>query len=516
MRLGPSRQSIKTGDGLAVRPGPRPWPPAFIPPAITVVLGLLVLLPVAALIRAALIRGNWVHLDLARALLASVSIATLATAVAAAAGLGIAALLSMRDVPFARLIRSGVTATLLIPSFGFAIGWQAIAPSAAPGLLLVLALAASSVAPMFLAARWALVRGGPDAGDADRMYSVSMRIRVARQLQGAAPLLSAAVVLTFARALADLGAPLLLGTPMLTTEILRAHERAPNGATAAAAALLLCACIALLLRLAAQLNRSTPRGEAQDASVASLGELGTWRWPAFAVLLGALAVLIGLPLASLSAKAIPALRFDAFHLPLVATLSAALPAATLALLLAGAAACLSHRPAARSASLATTLCLLPAAVPGLALALGGAAAFSSWLTNTPLILMLIITAISLPAVLHHVREGLSRMPPDEEHAARMHGADRRAVFAGLLLPQLLPRFIGAWALVFASACREVPASLLLTAPGARTLTTESFDQAHAGNLGQAAALAFVTIALSACVMAIATRVSGEPLLAPRR
>jgi ABC-type Fe3+ transport system permease subunit len=236
MRLGLPRPSSKTGDDQSTRP----WPPAFITPAIGVLLALLVLLPVAGLIRAALARGTWVHLDLGPALLASVGTAALATAIAAAAAIALAALLSARDMPAASLLRSAVTATLLVPSFAFAIGWQAIAPSAQPLLLLVLALAAAGIAPMFLAARWALAHGGPDTDDAAQIFGISAQARFMTQLRSAGPVLAAAALLTFARAIADLGAPLLLtartATPLLTTEILRAHERAPTGATAAVAA----------------------------------------------------------------------------------------------------------------------------------------------------------------------------------------------------------------------------------------------------------------------------------------
>ncbi len=518
MRLGPLRPLKKTGEARATRP----WPPAFIGPAAGVLLALLVLLPIGGLLRAALARGSWVHLELGAALLDSLATAALATALAVAAAITLAALLATRDMPAGTLLRSALAATLLVPSFAFALGWHALALSWPPLLLLVLSLAGAGIAPMFLAARWALAQGGPDTDDAAHMFGIPSTARFTSQLRSAAPVLSAAALLTFARAIADLGAPLLLTAPaqipLLTTEILRAHERAPNSATAAAAALLLCANLALLLTSASQLNRSTSRANTaeQPQNATSLGALGLWRWAAFALAGVLMIALLGLPVIALLAAAGPALRLGALIAPFATTVTVAMPAATLALLLAGAAACLSHRPAARSASILATLCLLPAAIPGLALALGVAAAFSGWLTNTSLLLMLALTALSLPAILHHIREGLSRIPPEEEHAARMHGAGRRAVFRHIVLPQLTPRFIGAWALVFASACREVPASLLFAAPGAGTLTAESLDRARAGDFEQAAILALLAIAISAAVVAIAARISGEPLLAPRR
>jgi iron(III) transport system permease protein len=518
MRLGPSRPSIETGDGRATRP----WPPAFIVPAIGLLLGGLVLVPMGALIRAALTRTGWMHLDLGAALLTSLATAALATVLAAITAIALAAVLATRDQPGASVLRWAITATLLVPSFAFAIGWRAIAPGAPPLALLVLALAAAGIAPIFLAAHWALAQGGPDTDDDAQMFGIPATARSIAQLRSAGPVLTAASLLTFARALTDLGAPLLLtapsGTPLLTTEILRAYERAPGGATAPAAALLLCACLALLLTSASQINRAAPRtGDAELAgSPASLGEMGPWRWPAFALALALVFGLLGFPFAALLSKALAAFQANTIAKPLSATITIAMPAAALALVLAGAAAILSHKPQARSASLLTTLCLLPAAIPGLALALGIAAGLAGWFTNTSLLLMLAIAAVSLPAVLHHVREGLSRMPADQENAARMHGADRRAVFRGIILPQLTPRLIGAWGLIFASACREVPASLLLAAPGARTLVAESLDGARTGNFDHAAMLAIVAIALSASVVAIASRISGVPLLAPGR
>ncbi len=518
MRHGPSRPSLET-DG---RTGTETWPSRWLAPAVGIGLVLLVVVPAFHLPWAALTRAGWVRIDLISALLNSGAASAAATLVAAAVALPLAWVLSATDLPGARALRAATLATLLMPSFGFALGWHAIMPQSLPAVTLTLALAASAVAPIMIAVTWALASSDATLDDAAQLLGTPALQRYAGQLQRMAPGLAAALVLTFAKSFTDLGAPLLLatpnGAPFLTTEILRALESASQGATAAAAALLLCALIVLSLRLADQLSRRSERVavDGADGASATTLHLGRWRWPIFALCCAIIATLTGLPAAGLLVAALPRLDPNVLLQPLLATATVATLAAALALAIAASLAILGQRSSSVATAFVQTLGSVPAAIPGLAIAIGMLGAYGSAFGGPLPLLVLSTTALALPGAQHHIRRALAAIPLEEDYAARMLGADRRATFVAIFLPQLSPALIGAWALVFAGACRELPAALILSSPHARTLAAESMARARDGHFDQAAALAIALFAVSAVVVCVATRISGTPLLMPRR
>ncbi len=522
MRNGPLRPSIETGG----RAGVRAWPPRLLAPGLGLVLLTLVLWPVVGLLWAVFAGSGWMPLNLTGALANSVLVAAVATLLALTAATPLAWLVAHTDVPYARVLRTITLVTLLVPSFAFALGWQAWGWQGVPPIaVLVLVLTAAAMGPIFVAATWALAHTDATDEEAGRMLGVPAGARTQLLVRRFRPALAAAGVLTFARALADLGAPLLTtapaSTPLLTTEILRVFEAAPKSATAAFAALLLCALTALLLRLAGEFGRQSAQLGPDDGGDAARTTvpLDRWRWPLLMCAAGVLALLVALPLLGLLTLAWPSISrvplIVSLQVPLLATLTVATLAASLSLLIGASAAYLAHRRSPAAAPLLGRLCTLPAALPGPALAIGFAATYGALQIGSLLVLVLAVTVLALPSVLHHTDNGLARIPADEEHAARMLGAGPASVFRAIILPQLTPRLIGAWALVFAATCRELPTALMLAVPQLRPLAAESVASARTGAFEQAAALALATVLVSAAVIALAARASGEPLLMPR-
>ncbi len=518
MRLGPPRPSTVT-DGRA---GTNAWPPRLLAPVLGALLVVMVLLPALSLLWAAMTRGNWVRIDLVPALANSVLAAALATLLAMVVAVPLAWLVATTDLPFASGLRSAVMATLLVPSFAFAIGWHWLAPSWPPIMMLTLVLATAAMAPIFLAATWALAQTSASEAEAARLLGVSAPARTRLLVQRFGPACAAAAVLTFSRALVDLGAPLLLtapaGLPLLTTEVLRVFETTPQSATLAFAVILLCVLSALLLRLAGQLGRHSPGlGKDDDgAGARPLIHLGPWRWPCLVGVVALITLLAVLPITALVVRAFANQQPGVLIAPVLATLTVATLSAALAVLIGGSVAFLAHRPTMATAAILTGLAHAAAILPGIVLAVAMATVYGRALGGTLVLLVLAAAALALPGVSHHIRAGLSRIAPDEDHAARMLGASPRATFRAIILPQLTPQLIGAWALVFAAACRELPTALMLASPQLRPLAAESVTRARAGDFEQASALAFVAIAISAAVVGLASRASGEPLLMPRR
>ncbi len=166
---------------------------------------------------------------------------------------------------------------------------------------------------------------------------------------------------------------------------------------------------------------------------------------------------------------------------------AAIAASVLVLLGAGVAALERSRSGRSLASLVSLTLVLP----GSTLALGMLIAYGRWLGGTVAIILLAYLA-KLWAFAHRPISGaLDRLPPDEQHAARVSGASPFTSIRTVVLRPLAPALLAAWLVCFLTALHEVTMSSLLYGPGSETLAVVVLNSAELGQVGATSALSVV-------------------------
>ncbi len=191
---------------------------------------------------------------------------------------------------------------------------------------------------------------------------------------------------------------------------------------------------------------------------------------------------------------------------------AALVATALALPVAIAAA-RSHQRAARVIEgLATS----GFALPGIVIALGlvfFATRYVSFVYQTLALLVVAYVIRFLPQAVGAARAAIARADPQLEEAARSLGHGRASIFLRITLPLAGPGIAAGALLVFLTAMKELPATLILKPIGFDTLATQVWSAASTSSYGDAALPALLLIAISAIPLAFATA-RGARLGAP--
>ena len=105
-----------------------------------------------------------------------------------------------------------------------------------------------------------------------------------------------------------------------------------------------------------------------------------------------------------------------------------------------------------------------------------------------------------PQALAGAHGALLRVDPRLEEAARGLGRSPRSAFVSITAPLVAPGLLAGATLVFLSAMKELPATLLLRPIGFETLATEVWSATGVGSYSQAAVPALVLIVLAAPVV----------------
>jgi iron(III) transport system permease protein len=152
------------------------------------------------------------------------------------------------------------------------------------------------------------------------------------------------------------------------------------------------------------------------------------------------------------------------------------------------------------------------AIPGIALAL--AVVFFT-LNVTPLLyqsLLVLVVAVALRFLVQPtgaLRSPMLQVGPHTLEAARSLGRRPPEVLRTIVLPILRPGIVAGAALVFLSALKELPLTLLVAPTGFRTLATEVWDAAREGFFAQAAVPAAALLLVSSVSVALLVRGGGE-------
>jgi iron(III) transport system permease protein len=314
--------------------------------------------------------------------------------------------------------------------------------------------------------------------------------------------------------LSDFGAVSLLQFNSFSRAIYVQYRGAFDRDYAAALALLLVVLTAMIL-LAETWTRGQGRYHRSTAGVVRPRprvHLGVWRWPAalFCSLIVALALVIPVGVVVFwlirGLLAGEPLRL-VWQAAWTSVYSSAL-AAGLAVLAALPIAVLGVRFRSRVSTFFEGVAYAGYALPGIVVALAMVRFASQYapLVYQTLALMLFAYVLRfLPQALGTLRSSLLSVSPNVEEAARGLGHSPLRVSLKITLPLIRPGVISGAALVFLTAMKELPATLLLGPTGFKTLATMTWTATAEGFFARAAAPALLIIAISALSMLLVVR-----------
>lgn len=325
------------------------------------------------------------------------------------------------------------------------------------------------------------------------------------------PAIGAGSLLVALYTLSDFGAVSLLRFDSFTRVIFVQYEASFDRVLASVLALLLMASTVVLIVVERTFRgRSVYHsGGLGSRRLASTLQLGSWRWPSLLLVGGVVLATLGLPssvllywltqgiingddFAFLGGAVGNGLYVSA--LAAFATLGAALPIGVLAV-----------RFDSLGSRLLEGAAYLGFAMPGLVVALAlvfFGANFATPLYQTIWLLLFAYVVLFLPLALGAVRTSLLQVSPSLEEAARSLGRSWLKVMFGVTLPLLRPGLVVAISLVFLTAMKELPATLLLAPTGFDTLATEMWSAADEGFFARAALPGLLLITVSVLPVAV--------------
>ena len=535
--LAPSTWGWKRRAGATRRQRP---PLALLVPA-TIVAGAM-LLPLAYLLARTL--GSdasiWTMLVRPRTLqlLAStIGLAAAVTSLSALIALPLAWLLARTDLPGRAFWSVATTLPLVLPTYVGALALvsalgprgllqQALAPLGVERLPemygfggATIALGLATYPYLLLGARAGLTRLDPALEEASRSLGRGpWRTFAGVVLPQLRPAIAAGALLVALYTLSDFGAVSLLQFDSFTRAIYLQYQGSLDRSGAAALALMLVGLTAAILALEstvggrARYHRVTPGVAHRSRRV----RLGPWRWPAVLFCATVVGVALVLPLGVLLYWLVVSLRqgnpvdlvwgpaWNALQASTLAALAAALAALPLAVL--------SVRYPSRLARLVERSAYAGYALPGIVIALALVflgANYARPIYQTLWLLVFAYVVRFLPQAVGAIRTSVLQISPNLEAAARSLGRGPIAVLVTVTLPLVRPGVLAGAALVFLTAMKELPATLLLAPIGYKTLATSIWGWAAEGRYAQAAAPSLLLVFVSAGALLLLLREGAE-------
>jgi len=240
--------------------------------------------------------------------------------------------------------------------------------------------------------------------------------------------------------------------------------------------------------------------------------LGRWRWPAFAFCALIAALGLGLPVAvvlywlvrGLSAEGTTDFLLEAAFNSTRASGMAAIAAAFACLPIAY----LSARYPGLISGLFEKASYAGQSLPAITIALAlvfFAATYLTGLYQTIWILVFAYTVRFLPEAMGAIRSSLLQVNPHTEEAARSLGVGPMTTFARVTAPQTFPGVSAGMLLVFLTAMKELPITILLSPIGFDTLATEIWNATSEAFFTRAALPSLILLLISACAVMLMLR-----------
>jgi iron(III) transport system permease protein len=304
------------------------------------------------------------------------------------------------------------------------------------------------------------------------------------------PSITAGGLLVALYTLRDFGAVSLLQFSTFTRVIYNRYQgfRLDEAATLAAVLVLVTGVI-LLCESRFRSDAADSPEDVSDSSRPHRVALGWWRWPTLAFTGSVSFFALVMPVGVLGYWLVRGLRQDwltttiesvsqnsASLSDLVAparlSVTIALPAALLAVVLAVPIAILSTRYSGRWVKLIQRISYTGYALPGIVVALAFAYAGINYvrpLYQTLPMLLAAYMVLFVPQAISAGRSALARIPVELEEVGYSMGGSRWAILRHVTLPLMRPGLVAGGLLVFLTVMKELPATLLLSPLGYRTL-----------------------------------------------
>ncbi len=486
--------------------------------------------------------------DFWRALATTALVAGGMTAIAVPLGAAFAFLVARTDLPGRRwlepLIIAPVFVSTVILAFGYAaaLGPAGFAPfpwslHSLAALIVIAGLA--HVPHVYLCAAAALRGLGGDLEEAARAAGARpWRVAIDVSLPMARPAILFATALVFFLGFEMFGLPLVLGDPpgllVLTTYLYRLTGRlgVPPHQLVAVVAMAMVAVAAPLLLLQRLLLRQAQRDASLRGTVLRPAplRLGRWRWPAFLVVTGWLAVAVVVPLAGITLRSFAANwgegavlsealtlehyrrllgRPDAVR-SIINTLGIGVIGGAVAVICYTAIALAIHRWPSRWARVVDDLVTLPRAMPGL---VAGLALVWLCLAVTPLTplkqtlvaVWLAYTLVWLAVGTRLVAGALRRVGRELEEVARTIGANDSRVRRDVTVPLIRHGVLASWLVVFLIFVQEYSTGIYLLGPGTEMIGPLLVSLWGAGAADLVSALSVVNLVMTGIGLALAVR-----------
>jgi iron(III) transport system permease protein len=320
------------------------------------------------------------------------------------------------------------------------------------------------------------------------------------------PAITAGALLVTLYSLSDFGAVSLLQFDSFTRAIYVQYRASFDPTLAAVLALMLVACTAGVLLAESRLRGRSAyhRSGGGAARPGSRVRLGAWRWPALAFCGVVVGLAIAVPIATIGfwlARGVatgetfgdvwqPAANsILASGLAALLTVGAAVPVAVLAVRHRGMLAGIVER--ATYAGFA-----LPGIVIGLAIVFIAARSLP-WIYQTLPLLLVAYLVRFVPEAVGVKRASLLQVSPRVEEVARTLGRSPGGVLRSVTLPIIRPGLLAAGALVFLTAMKELPTTILLAPTGFDTLAVRIWSTTSEGFFARAAPPALLMMVVAA-------------------
>lgn len=495
-------------------------------------------------------RAVFVSTSTRQAILNTVLVSSLVTAVCMVVAVPLAWILSRTDVPAATRFRTWLCLPFAIPPYVGAIAWVYLA-NPATGLLnsmfgtgalniyslagLVFVEASFMYTFVLLTALSSLDRMDSSFEEAARLSGASpWRVFWDVSLPLMRPALVGGGLLVFLATAASFGVPALIGGPariyLVTTQIYTFQKMGTMSGLLNAGALSAVLMVAALLILSAtwlvsrRRNLPTVSGKTSRPSVI---ELGRWRGPILCGLLFFGFIVFVLPISGIGLSSLSrvqgALSFDNFTFAnwsrVFFEVDETARAISNSVFLGGAAATIAALMGLMLAYIQTKtrwpgrdwadlIATLPYATPGTVVALALIIAFSgSFLGVFPSLyntfgLMLVAYVIKyLSFAVKTTADGYRQIDDVLDEAARVSGATWMQSMRTIWLPLLTPALVASWFLVFMPVVSELTMTIFLTGPGLETIGTLIFQlQEYADASGGGASVLAMTVVIVVIVV----------------
>ena len=372
-----------------------------------------------------------------------------------------------------------------------------------PGALLALTLSTYPYVYLLVAA--GLRELDPSLEEAGRALGrPAWRVFASVTFPALRPAIAAGGLLVALYTLADFGAVSLMQYPALTRAVYLQYQSLFDRDPAAILGLVLVGLtfVVLLLeswtRSRARLHRTSP-GSARHATRVALGR---WRWVGAGYCAATTLVFLALPIAVLVHWALEGVSAGrAVDFVWRAALNSAVASSLAALVAIAAAlpvAVLAQRHRRPWTVTLERLCFTANALPGIVIALSLVffAARYGWLYQTLALLVFAYVVRFLPEALAASGAALRLVDPLVEEAARGLGRHDVDVLLRITVPLARSGVLAGAALVFLSAMKELPATLLLRPIGFETLATEIWQETNVAAYSAAAPPALLLILVS--------------------